>query len=215
MSSPAVSSRGSNLDSPLTTAGNDDGAPMILLGVSGSIAAYKSVELLRLLMKAGQDVHVIMTESATHFVGSLTFQTMSGHEVITDTLNPRGWQMGHLDLPEKASAYVIAPATAHTLSQMAHGEAGDIVNSSLLAVPRKSGALKIPVLIAPAMHEAMWLHPATQDNVKILKGYGYQFIGPEKGDLSRVGDVGHGRMAAPETIAAAVLKTLGKKSSKK
>src|SRR5580698_10156227 len=135
---------------------------MILLGVSGSIAAYKAVELLRLLMKAGQDVHVVMTEAATHFVGPLTFQAISGHAVVTNTLDPQGWQMGHLDLPEKASAFVVAPATAHTLSQMAYGEAGDIVNAAILAMPRSSsGKLKAPVFIAPAMHEAMWQHPAT------------------------------------------------------
>ncbi len=80
---------------------------MILLGVSGSIAAYKAVELLRALLKAGQEVHVIMTQAATHFVGPLTFQALSGHPVLTDTLDPQGWQMAHLDLPEKASAFVL------------------------------------------------------------------------------------------------------------
>lgn len=188
---------------------------MILLGVSGSIAAYKSVELLRLLVKAGQDVHVLMTEAATHFVGPLTFQALSGHPVLTDTLDPQGWQMAHLDLPEKASAYAIAPASAHTLSQLANGGAGDIVTASALAMPRTlSGKLKAPVYIAPAMHEAMWLHPATQSNAKALKGYGYRLIGPERGELGRAGDVGHGRMVEPEEIAAVILKALGKASPK-
>src|SRR3954462_15492236 len=112
---------------------------MILLGVSGSIAAYKAVELLRLLVKAGQDVQVVMTEAATHFVGPLTFQALSGHPVLTNTLDPKGWQMAHLDLPEKTSAFVIAPASAHTLSQLAAGAAGDIVTASALAMPRSSG----------------------------------------------------------------------------
>src|SRR5436853_3620834 len=111
---------------------------MILLGVSGSIAAYKSVELLRLLLKAGQEVHVVMTQAATHFVGPLTFQALSGRPVLTDTLDPQGWQMAHLDLPEKASAFVIAPASAHVLSQLAAGGAGDIVTASALAMPRNS-----------------------------------------------------------------------------
>src|SRR6266850_4103162 len=108
---------------------------MILLGVSGSIAAYKSVELLRLLLKAGQDVYVVMTEAATHFVGPLTFQALSGHPVLTDTLDPKGWQMAHLDLPEKASALVIAPASAQVLSELAHGAAGNIITASALAMP--------------------------------------------------------------------------------
>jgi phosphopantothenoylcysteine decarboxylase/phosphopantothenate--cysteine ligase len=182
---------------------------MILLGVSGSIAAYKAVELLRQLLKAGQDVYVVMTEAATHFVGPLTFQAMSGHPVLTDTLDPQGWQMAHLDLSEKAKAFVIAPASAHVLSQLAAGGAGDIVTASALAMPRSaSGKLKAPVFIAPAMHEAMWLHPATQSNVKTLKRYGYQFIGPERGDLGRTGDVGHGRMIEPAAIAQTVLKAI-------
>jgi phosphopantothenoylcysteine decarboxylase/phosphopantothenate--cysteine ligase len=188
---------------------------MILLGVSGSIAAYKAVDLLRLLLKGGQDVQVVMTEAATHFVGPLTFQALSGHPVLTNTLDPQGWQMAHLDLPEKAAAYVIAPASAHTLSQLAQGGAGDILTASALAIPRTpAGKLKIPVYVAPAMHEAMWLHPATQTNVKTLKQYGYEFLGPERGELGRTGDVGHGRMVEPQKIAEVVLKSLGKSSSK-
>jgi phosphopantothenoylcysteine decarboxylase/phosphopantothenate--cysteine ligase len=188
---------------------------MILLGVSGSIAAYKAVELLRLLTQAGQDVRVVMTPAATHFVGPLTFQALSGHPVLTDTLDPQGWQMAHLDLPEKAAAFVLAPASAAMISQLAAGGAGDIIGASLLAMPRhSSGKLKAPVWIVPAMHEAMWLHPATQENAKTLKRYGYQFIGPERGALGRVGDIGHGRMVEPQAIAALVLKSLGKSASK-
>src|SRR5258708_38625466 len=134
---------------------------MILLGVSGSIAAYKAVELLRALLKAGQEVHVIMTQAATHFVGPLTFQALSGHPVLTDTLDPQGWQMAHLDLPEKASAFVIAPATAHVLSQLAAGGAADIATTAALARPRSaSGELKRPVFIAPPIHETMCMHPS-------------------------------------------------------
>jgi phosphopantothenoylcysteine decarboxylase / phosphopantothenate---cysteine ligase len=185
---------------------------MILLGVSGSIAAYKSVELLRLLLKTGQEVHVIMTEAATRFVGPLTFQALSGHPVLTDTLDPKGWQMAHLDLPEKASALVIAPASAHLLSQLAVGAAGNIITASVLGMPRTSaGKLKAPIFIAPAMHEAMWTHPATQANVKLLKQYGYQFIGPLRGPLGRVGDVGGGRMSEPSEIVAVVTKAIKSK----
>lgn len=182
---------------------------MILLGVSGSIAAYKAVELLRLLLKAGQDVHVVMTPGATRFVGALTFQALSGHPVSVDVLDPQGWQMAHLDLPEKAQAMVIAPATADLLSQLAIGATSTMLSASALAMPRNArGKLQAPVWIVPAMHEAMWLHPATQANVKTLKRYGYQFIGPERGPLGRVGDQGVGRMSEPEKIAQTVLKTI-------
>src|SRR5437773_9768208 len=117
--------------------------------------------------------------------------------------------MARLDLPEKASAYVLAPASAHVLSQLASGGAGDMVTASALAMPRSpSGRLKAPIWIAAAMHEAMWLHPASQSNVKTLKRYGYQFIGPERGPLGRVGDHGLGRMTSPESIASVVLKAL-------
>ena len=188
---------------------------MILLGVTGSIAAYKAAELLRLLLKAGQDVHVLMTKAATHFVGPLTFQALSGHPALTDTLDPQGWRMAHLDLAEKASALVVAPAAADILSQLAGGAAGDIIAASALAMPRSaSGKLKAPVIIAPAMHEAMWTHPATQANVKTLRGYGYRLIGPERGPLGRVGDEGLGRMSSPETIARAVLKAIAVSPSK-
>jgi len=180
---------------------------MILLGVTGSIAAYKAVEILRLLMKAGRDVHVVMTPSATRFVGPLTFQGLSGHPVFSDTLDPQAYQMAHLALAEKAKAVIIAPASAESLSQMARGGAHDLVAASVLSVPRTTaGKLKVPVFIAPAMHESMWLHPATQANVKTLQSYGYQFIGPEKGDLGRTGDTGMGRMSDPQTIVAQLLK---------
>src|SRR5258708_3776654 len=175
---------------------------MILLGVTGSIAAYKAVEILRLLVKAGQDVHVVMTPAATRFVGPLTFQGLSGHPVFSDTLAPQAYQMAHLALAEKADAVVIAPASADSLSQMARGGAGDITSACVLSIPRTpAGKLKIPVYIAPAMHETMWMHPATQANVETLQSYGYLFLGPEKGALGRSGDVGLGRMVEPAVIA--------------
>lgn len=184
---------------------------MILLGVTGSIAAYKAVEVLRLLIKAGQDVHVVMTESATRFIGPLTFQALSGHPVFSDPLDPQAYPMAHLALAEKASAVLVAPASAESLSQMAQGGAGNLVAAAVLSVPRTpAGKLKAPVFIAPAMHESMWLHPATQANVKILKSYGYRFIGPERGALGRVGDEGEGRLVEPEKIVSLVLKALAR-----
>ena len=180
---------------------------MILLGVTGSIAAYKAVEILRLLLKAGRDVQVVMTPSATRFVGPLTFQSLSGHPVFSDVLDPQAYQMAHLALAEKADVMIVAPASAEALSQMARGGAQDLVCACVLSAGRTAGGkLKSPVFLAPAMHESMWLHPATQANVKALKDYGYQFIGPEKGALGRVGDVGMGRMTEPEIIVAQILK---------
>jgi phosphopantothenoylcysteine decarboxylase/phosphopantothenate--cysteine ligase len=115
--------------------------------------------------------------------------------------------MAHLALAEKASAILVAPATAESLSHLARGGAGDLISAVVLAVPRRAGGeLKIPVFIAPAMHTAMWLHPATQANVKLLKGYGYRFIGPDKGALGRSGDHGEGRMTEPALIVQEVLR---------
>ncbi len=182
---------------------------MILLGVTGSIAAYKAVEIVRLFVKAKKEVRVIMTESATHFVGPLTFQALSGHLVLTQGLDPSAYKMGHLELTETAKAIVVAPASAETLSELAAGGAGNLISATLLAVPRnRNGELRAPVFLAPAMHEAMWQHPATRKNIQALKKYGYQLIGPEKGALSRPNDVGEGRLSSPETIVRAVLKAL-------
>ncbi len=189
---------------------------MILLGVTGSIAAYKAAEILRLLIKAGEDVHVMMTPAATAFVGPLTFSSLSGHPVMLDTMNGRGGpvavedseegQIAHLDLPKRASVILVAPASADTMSRLAAGSAGDIVSASLLAVPREaSGKLKVPVFLAPAMHEAMWKHPATQANVERLRAYGYQLIGPVRGDLSRAKDSGDGRLTDPKEIVETLL----------
>lgn len=180
---------------------------MILLGVTGSIAAYKAVEILRRLLKAGEDVHVVMTPAATQFVAPLTFQAISGHPVFSDALDPKAYQMAHLVLAEKATAILIAPATADTLSTLARGGAHDLVSAVVLAVPRRAkDELKTPVYIAPAMHAAMWRHPATRANVKTLQGYGYRFIGPEKGALGRIGDHGEGRMSEPSEIVRQILK---------
>ena len=180
---------------------------MILLGVTGSIAAYKAVEVMRLMIQAGQDVHVVMTPAATRFVGPLTFQGLSGHPVFSDTLDAHAYQMAHLALGQDAQAVVVAPASAETLSELARGGARDLLTACVLSVPRSpAGKLKIPVFIAPAMHESMWMHPATQANVKVLKSYGYVFIGPEKGALGRAGDVGAGRMTDPQVIVKQVLE---------
>jgi phosphopantothenoylcysteine decarboxylase / phosphopantothenate---cysteine ligase len=181
---------------------------MILLGVTASIAAYKAVEILRLLVKAGKDVQVMMTPAATHFVGPLTFQALSGHPVLSDVLDANGWQMAHLAMAERSDAVVVAPASAESLSTLGRGGANDFISASVLAIPRHaSGKLKTPVYLAPAMHEAMWLHPATQHNVSVLKSFGYQFIGPVQGPLGRAKDAGHGRMAEPGLIVSKILNS--------
>jgi len=180
---------------------------MIVLGVTGSIAAYKAAEILRGFVKAGKDVRVIMTPSATRFVGPLTFQGLSGHPVLTDALDPQAYSMAHLEIAENMKAYVIAPASAETLSRLARGAAGDLVSAVALSIPRDGrGKLRAPVYIAPAMHESMWTHPATRENARILESYGYRFIGPEKGALGRAGDQGEGRMSDPSVIVKTVLK---------
>jgi phosphopantothenoylcysteine decarboxylase / phosphopantothenate---cysteine ligase len=180
---------------------------MILLGVTGSIAAYKAVEILRLLLKAKQDVHVVMTSAASRFIGPLTFQAISGHPVFVDPLDPAAYQMAHLALSEKASVILVAPASADTLSRLASGRANDLVCATVLAARRAAnGHLKTPVLIAPAMHESMWRHPATQANVKTLEGFGYEWVGPIIGPLGRTGDVGVGRLSEPSDIVGRCLK---------
>jgi phosphopantothenoylcysteine decarboxylase/phosphopantothenate--cysteine ligase len=184
---------------------------MILLGVTGSIAAYKAAEIVRLLLKARQDVHVVMTKAATQFVGPLTFQALSGHPVLSDALDPAAYQMAHLALAEKASAVLVAPATAETLSELARGGARELLCAVVLAVPRgPGGKLKVPVFIAPAMHQSMWLHPATQANIRMLESFGYQIIGPVRGPLGRTGDSGEGRMVEPPALVQRVLKSLAR-----
>jgi len=180
---------------------------MIVLAVTGSIAAYKAAEILRGFQKAGKEVRVIMTPAATKFVGPLTFQGLSGHPVLTDTLDPQAYSMAHLEIAEHMKALVIAPATAEILSRLARGSSDDLVSAVALSVPRgANGRLRIPVYVAPAMHESMWMHPATQANVKQIQSYGYRLIGPEKGPLGRSGDEGQGRMSEPAVIIKTVLK---------
>lgn len=182
---------------------------MIVLGVTGSIAAYKAADILRGLIKARQDVRVIMTPAATQFVGPLTFQALSGHAVLSDPLDSRAYQMAHLHLAEGSSAIVIAPASAESLSQLARGGAQDLIGACVLAAPRDAkGRLRVPVYLAPAMHESMWRHPATQANVKTLRSFGYRFIGPVEGALGRAGDSGQGRLEDPAVIVQTVLKSL-------
>ncbi|MGK2850464.1 MAG: bifunctional phosphopantothenoylcysteine decarboxylase/phosphopantothenate--cysteine ligase CoaBC [Candidatus Limnocylindrales bacterium] len=172
---------------------------LIGLGVTGSIAAYKAVELLRLLRAEDADVSVMLTPSATKFVGPLTFAALSNHPVETDLMELLpDERIGHIVIADAADAIVVAPATAHWLGAMAHGLAGDVVTATVLA----SSA---PVVVAPAMDGDMWTHPATQANVARLRdGFGYAIVDPDAGSLAS-GQSGTGRLAELPTIVDAIV----------
>lgn len=173
----------------------------IILGVSGGIAAYKAVELLRLLTKAGADVHVIMTRSAQEFVTPLTFQTLSANPVHTELFNLIAErEIGHIALADRADLFIIAPATANVIGKIASGIADDMLTTTVMAT-------KAPVLIAPAMNVNMYTNPLYKDNEDKLRRYGYLFVPPEKGALA-CGWEGDGKLAAPESIFEAVMTTL-------
>jgi phosphopantothenoylcysteine decarboxylase/phosphopantothenate--cysteine ligase len=163
----------------------------ILLGVTGSIAAYKSVLLLRLLIKAGAEVKVVMTQNAKDFISPLTFSTLSKNEVLTDLFTGDSWA-NHAILGRWADVMLIAPASCHTISKMASAQCDNL----LLAVYLSATC---PVFVAPAMDEDMWKHPSTQKNIRILQENGNQIIPVNSGELAS-GLSGEGRMAEPEEI---------------
>jgi phosphopantothenoylcysteine decarboxylase len=168
----------------------------VVLAVTGSNAAHRAVDLASLLAKAGCDVHVVMTTDAQQFVTALPFKTLSRHPVVTGLYDvQKGWKPAHVELADAADLLLVAPATAHTLAKLAHGLADDALGCIALALPAKA-----KLLIAPAMNGRMWLHPATQCNVALLKERGAKFIGPEKGLLS-CGYEGIGRLWPVEQIA--------------
>ena len=168
----------------------------VLIGVTGSIAAYKAVELVRLFVKNGDDVRVVMTPAATEFVRPLTFQTLSRNQVFVEQFAPPGeWRPEHIALSECDFA-VVAPATANTLAKMRFGIADNLLTATLLAT-------RAPIVVAPAMNAGMWTAAATQENVAALKKRGVKFVGPEDGELA-CGVDGAGRMASPEVIFKAV-----------
>lgn len=175
----------------------------IVLGVTGSIAAYKAADLTSLLTKQGCDVHVIMTADALKFISPLAFKTLSRHPVITDLYDEEeGWRPTHIKLADEADLLLIAPATANTIAKLALGIADDALSCVALALNPRAD-----LLLAPAMNGKMWLHPATQQNVATLKSRGAEFIGPEKGLLS-CGYEGLGRLWPVEQVARRALKLL-------
>jgi phosphopantothenoylcysteine decarboxylase/phosphopantothenate--cysteine ligase len=167
---------------------------LIVLGVSGGIAAYKAVELTSLLKKAGAAVQVIMTREATQFLAPLTFQTVSQNPVITDMFAPtnKPWEVEHISLADKADAFVIAPATANVIGKIACGIADDFLTTCVMAT-------KSAVLIAPSMNVNMYENPITQGNIQKLRRLGYRFAEPETGKLA-CGYEGKGRLPSPEVL---------------
>ena len=165
-----------------------------MLGVTGSIAAYKSAELASVLVKQAHEVFVVMTHDAAEFISPLTLQTLSKNPVIVSFFDEKeSWRPGHIDLADRANLLLIAPATAHIIAELAHGLAGHPLAAIALAT-------RAPILIAPAMNGKMWAHPATHENVEKLKARGVEFIGPEEGMLA-CGYEGLGRLWKVNEIA--------------
>jgi phosphopantothenoylcysteine decarboxylase len=167
----------------------------IILGVAGSIAAYKAADLTSKLVKRGHAVFVVMTQNATSFVAPMTFQTLSKNPVTSGVFDEReSWRPTHIDLADRADLFLVAPATANVLAKLALGICDDALTSIALGT-------QAPVLIAPAMNGKMWLHPATQQNVATLRARGASFIGPEEGMLA-CGYEGLGRLWNVDEIVA-------------
>ncbi len=172
----------------------------IILGVTGSIAAYKAADIASQLKKAGHDVFCVMTKDAAHFITPLTLQTLSHHPVTLDLFaETEGWQPSHLQVADTADLLVIAPATANIIAKLAHGVADEALSTIALAL--RPGAKTV---IAPAMNGKMWQHPATQANVKILEQRGVEFIGPDSGLLA-CGYEGLGRLWPVDKIVEKLL----------
>lgn len=175
----------------------------ILLGVTGGIAAYKSAELARLLLKANAQVRVVMTEAATRFVSPLTFQAITGNPVRVQLFDAEHEAaMGHIELARWADRMLIAPVSADFMARMAQGMANDLLSTLVLACTA-------PVSIAPAMNMHMWRHPATQHNLSVLKERGIAILGPEAGEQA-CGDVGPGRMLEPAEILDTLQISVGR-----
>lgn len=175
----------------------------IILGVTGSIAAYKAADLTSLLVKRQGDVQVVMTRDAQQFITPLPFKTLSRHAVVTDLYDEEeGWKPTHIRLADEANLLLIAPATANIIAKLASGIADDALSCIALALNPTA-----KILIAPAMNGKMWLHPATQQNVATLKSRGVEFIGPEEGMLS-CGYEGVGRLWPVEKVAERAMELL-------
>ena len=171
----------------------------VVLGVTGSIAAYKIPNLARMLIKLGADVQVIMTENAANFINPYTFETLTKNKCLTDTFD-RNFQYSveHVALAKKADVVMIAPASANVIGKIANGIADDMLTTTVMACPCKK-------IISPAMNHNMFHNPIVQSNIEKLKGYGYEIVEPEAGMLAN-GDSGDGRMPEPEALLEYILK---------
>ena len=173
----------------------------VVIGVSGGIAVYKTLDVISRLRKLGVNVKVIMTKSATEFVTPLSFQSLSQNYVVRDMFEePKTWDVEHISLAKSADVFLIAPATANVIGKIANGIADDMLTTTVMATKGK-------VLIAPAMNTNMYENPIVQRNISILKDLGYSFVDPESGRLA-CGDTGKGKLASPETIVEEVVKLL-------
>ncbi len=173
----------------------------IALGVTGSIAAYKAAELVRMIRRKKWEVSVIMTRAAAHFAGELTFRTLSCNPVMVELFDEvEKWEPAHVSLADRVDALLIAPCTANVIAKLAHGIADDSLTATALAC-------EAPLVIAPAMNEKMWRHPATRENVALLKARGAVVVDVGQGDLA-CGTVGQGRLAELATIMDALEEAL-------
>lgn len=180
----------------------------VVIGVSGGIAVYKTLDVISRLRKLGINVNVIMTKSATEFVTPLSFQSLSQNYVVCDMFeDPKTWDVEHISLAKRADIFLIAPATANVIGKVANGIADDMLTTTVMATKAK-------VLIAPAMNTNMYENPILQKNINTLKELGYNFVEPESGRLA-CGDTGKGKLASPETIVDEVVKLLSKEQDLK
>ena len=173
----------------------------VILGISGSIAAYKIASLASALVKKHCDVHVIMTQNATNFINPITFETLTGNKCLVDTFDRNfDFSVEHVSIAKKADAVLVAPASANVIAKMGHGIADDMLTTTILAC-------QCPIIVAPTMNTRMFKNPIVQDNMKILKSYGMEVIDPACGYLA-CGDTGEGKMPEPEVLLEYLLKAL-------
>jgi phosphopantothenoylcysteine synthetase/decarboxylase len=171
----------------------------VILGICGSIAAYKSCDIVRQLVKLKANVECILTRGGSEFITPITLQTLSKNRVYIDMFEIHGkWEISHISLAKKADVIVIVPATADIIARFACGRTDDLLSCTVLAS-------KADILICPAMNDNMFNHRATRKNIETLKSYGYRFVMPEKGELAS-GDCGDGRLASVEVIIKEILR---------